>query len=136
MGDEVVKILNALCEKFGIAIDWSSQNIIPYIQLLSKRCVNYEIGTSIMWFVIGVVMIFIGIILVKCVLLKRELIRKIADNYFDVDDLRIVCIFLIVVCFVVGITVIIQQTYDIITCFTFPERIVFNQITEIYKSLK
>ena len=99
MGDEVVKVLNALCEKFGIAMDWSSQNIVPYIQLLSKRCINYEIGTSIMWLVIGIVMIFIGIALVKCVLLKRELIRKIADNYFDVDDLSIICIFLIVVCF-------------------------------------
>lgn len=43
MGDEVVKVLNALCEKFGIAMDWSSQNIVPYIQLLSKRCINYEI---------------------------------------------------------------------------------------------
>lgn len=48
MGDEVVKILNALCDKFGIAMDWSSQNIVPYIQLISKRCINYEIGTSIM----------------------------------------------------------------------------------------
>lgn len=136
MGDEVVKVLNALCEKFGIAIDWSSQNIIPYIQLLSKRCVNYEIGTSIMWFIIGVVMILVGIALVKRVLLNRKIIKEVADGYFDVDDLSAICILVTVICFVLGTLLIILQTYDLITCFTFPEKIIFNQITEIYKSLK
>lgn len=136
MGDEVIKILNALCEKFGIAMDWSSQNIVPYIQLLSKRCVNYEIGTSIMWLVIGVIMIITGFLLIKYVLLNRKIIKEIKDGYCDIDDFSAICILVIVICLVFGIYLVIQETYDIITCFTFPEKIIFNQITEIYKSLK
>ena len=136
MGDEVVKVLNALCEKFGIAMDWSSQNIVPYIQLLSKRCINYEIGTSIMWLVIGIVMIFIGIALVKHFLLNRKIIKDVADGYCDIDDFAAICIHITVICFAFGTYLIIQETYDIITCFTFPEKIIFNQMAEIYKSLK
>ena len=34
MSDEVVKILDALADKFGIAINWTSANVIPYLQQL------------------------------------------------------------------------------------------------------
>lgn len=37
LSDQIISVLDALCEKFGIAIDWTSQNVIPYIQLLAKK---------------------------------------------------------------------------------------------------
>lgn len=134
MGDEIVKILNALCEKFGIVMNWSSQNVVPYIQLLSKRCVNYEIGTSIMWLVIGVFMLYTSYWLFKNVCLGKE-----PEGIFDFDEwdtIQIISwitafIFVLFAPFIIG-----KQIYDIITCFTFPEKIIFNQITNIYKSLK
>lgn len=30
MSEEVIKILDALAEKFGLAIDWTSANVLPY----------------------------------------------------------------------------------------------------------
>lgn len=32
MSVEVIKVLDALVEKFGIAIDWTSANVLPYLQ--------------------------------------------------------------------------------------------------------
>lgn len=34
MSQEIIKVLDNLCEKFGIAIDWTSQNVKPYLQEL------------------------------------------------------------------------------------------------------
>lgn len=48
MSDEIIKVLDALAEKFGIAVDWTRQNIQPYIEDLCHRIVGYELTTSIM----------------------------------------------------------------------------------------
>lgn len=48
MSDEIIKILDDLGQRFGIAIDWSSQNVMPYLQDLISRYIKYETMTSIM----------------------------------------------------------------------------------------
>ena len=41
--EEIIKIINELCAKFGIAIDWTSQNVLPYLQELMGRVATYHI---------------------------------------------------------------------------------------------
>lgn len=47
MSEEIIKILDALADKFGIAIDWTSSNVLPYLQQLCTKYVRCEIATSI-----------------------------------------------------------------------------------------
>lgn len=44
---QIIEVIEALCKQFGIAIDWTSENIIPYIQTLIERYANYVISTRI-----------------------------------------------------------------------------------------
>ena len=60
MSEEVIKVLDALAEKFGIAIDWTSANVFPYLQQLCGKYVRYEIVTSIVWMLVGICLLFIG----------------------------------------------------------------------------
>ena len=32
ISDGIIKVLDSLADKFGIAIDWTSSNILPYLQ--------------------------------------------------------------------------------------------------------
>ena len=32
MSTEIIKILDAICDKFGLVIDWTSQNVTPYMR--------------------------------------------------------------------------------------------------------
>ena len=42
LSNEIITILEYLCDKLGIAVDWSSKNVIPYVQELSIRVLeNY-----------------------------------------------------------------------------------------------
>ena len=37
MSNEVIKVLDAFSQKFGIAINWTSENIMPYLQQLGEK---------------------------------------------------------------------------------------------------
>lgn len=52
VSEQIIQVVDALCEKFGIAINWTSENVIPYIETLCRKLVTYEISTSIAWMVI------------------------------------------------------------------------------------
>lgn len=114
MSDEIIKILDNLCERFGIAIDWSSQNVLPYLEDLITRYVKYEISTSVFWLIIGVLLFATALILIY-------VFRG------NIDFVTYVCPFLMIVGSA-GFIIIIAQTLDIITCCTIPEKMIFEYL--------
>ena len=67
LSKEIIEILDYLGRKFGIAIDWTSENVVPYIEDLCARYIKFEIYTSIMWIVLCVgIMALAGIIWIIC----------------------------------------------------------------------
>ena len=60
MSEEIIKILDALAEKFGLAIDWTSANVIPYLQQLCGKYITYEIAISIVWMLIGICLLVVS----------------------------------------------------------------------------
>lgn len=124
VSNQIIEVLDALCEKFGIAIDWTSQNVMPYVQELMKKAVNYELWTSIVSFILFVGGIYLYIKFVKwCYKVIKE------DEYaYDFATLFVAAVIvggLISVCFIFGI---FCEVSNIITCLTFPEKIIFNMI--------
>ena len=127
MNNQIVEVLDALCEKFGLAIDWTEQNVTPYIQELMEKIITYELWTSVMWIVICAIMTFL------CFFIAWRISKT---EGFDWDDINIevfpsiACTLIFcgsVLSIVLGV-VLIVQSLDIITCLTFPEKIIFNII--------
>lgn len=115
MGDEIIKVLDNLAQKFGIAIDWTSDNVLPYLQDLITRYAKYICFTSIMWLIIGI-LIVIGFIVAMVVYFK-------ATDYTDG-----IIVFLLSIGIAIGGGVIICQTIDIIEVVTIPERAIIKDI--------
>ena len=134
MSEEVIKILDALAEKFGLAIDWTSANALPYLQQLCGKYVIYEIATSSVWMLIGICLLFVG----KYVIEKAKYCwgKYKEDRYSDYDYGVILLGILAGCVIVVGIAVILYQTFDIVTCITFPEKIIIEELQSVYSSLK
>ena len=57
---QFIEVLDALCDKIGIAIDWTSQNVVPYVTDLAARIITYEISTSVAWIVIAAIVFLIA----------------------------------------------------------------------------
>lgn len=59
MSNEFSEALDALGEKFGIVIDWTQQNIQPYVQDLMQRVVQYNLVINI---IISVIILIVFVI--------------------------------------------------------------------------
>lgn len=117
---QIIKVLDDLGKRFGVAIDWSSKNVVPYIQDLLHRVTMYEIYTSIAWIILGI----IGII--GCILVARWDYK----NDFSDGELIFVPILIIIGCLcMIGV-----QVFDIIRCITIPETVWLEYIKQ-YTSL-
>lgn len=136
MSEGIIKVLDALAEKFGLVIDWTSSNVIPYLQQLCGKYINYEITTSIVWIVLGLLLYITGIICYKIVHNHKdwgvEHYSTVPDDCFG----RIFIYFGVAAIFIISIIIIITQVFDIVTCFTFPEKMIIDELMLIYSNMK
>lgn len=130
VSDEIIKVLDALAEKFGMVVDWTSSNVTPYLEQLCGRYINYEVVTSIVWMVLATLVGVIGyVVLHKNKEWGVDRYETIKDDYF----LRVI-LYLIMVG--IPIVVIVTQTFDIVTCLTFQEKIILEELQSIYSNMK
>ena len=133
VSEQIINVIDALCEKFGIMVDWTSENVIPYMETLCVKLINYEIVTSIAWIVIWA-MLSIGsmVITKKFYPVFKNGLEKDRKNY-DIGW-SIASVFSIIGLIIIYFTTIIvigTQVMDIIKCMTFPEMYVFEYIQSV-----
>lgn len=118
--DEFIKIMDYIGSKIGIAIDWTSQNIMPYFAELMERVVKYEIMTSMAWIGISIVLILIAFALLQVSKKKR----------IDSDAIIAFKILLVFVS-AFGFLVVATQVFDIIEALTIPEMTFYDYVKTI-----
>lgn len=62
ISDEIIKVLEYLCTKIGLTIDWTSSNVLPYVEQLCGKFVKWEMGTSFTWIGIAIIATIITLI--------------------------------------------------------------------------
>lgn len=126
---EITTILDYLCQKFGIVIDWTSENITPYLKDLCTRYISYELLTSIAWMAIMItVTIIIGIIL--SIMHKKAINIKYDDGYTETYFAAILWVAFIIIS-LTTICVIGVQIFDIIECNTIPEKLIMEYLNHL-----
>ena len=95
---------------------------------------NYEIATSVVWLIFGVISLFVG----KWGINKTKYCynRYKEDICSDWDVGLTFAGTLTGVVLLTGVIVIICQVFDIVTCFTFPEKIILDELVSIYETMK
>lgn len=126
MSEEIIKVLDALAEKFGLAVDWTASNVIPYLEKLCGKYVNYEMATSIVWIVLASIGMFVG----------YRIYKKMSKAEYEEDGNSIFSNWVFGAISVVLSIVICTQIFDIVTCLTFPEKIIIEELQSIYSSMK
>lgn len=90
MGNEVIKVLNHLGDQFGVAIDWSSANVMPYLNDLMTRMIKYGIYINI-YHIIYAIFITAVFIIVAIVLYKIacKMILRSEENEEHINSAKI-----------------------------------------------
>ena len=121
ISDQIIEVLNYLCKKIGVTIDWTADNVLPYVETLCEKFIKWEISTSWMWIGIAGALLLLGLIL-------SIILHKVLDDG---------CIWILyVVLTIISFIIIGCQIYDIITCYTFPEKVIYDYIQELIRSGK
>lgn len=133
MNKEILEALNQLTDKFGIAVDWSSQNALPYLRDLMGRLVRYEIITSLVWLIVGALFVLSAIWWLKFIKYARKKYEDIG-GFNDWDVAATVATFAMIIVVLLGIIIILCQIDDIIQCVVLPEGIILKYIKGVTAS--
>lgn len=123
LADQIIRIIDVLAQRFGIAVDWTADNIMPYIEGLVEHLIKWEISTSYMW---------IGI----CLFIVLFFAIFAAMETWGSSDFNGFCQFMFCISFCASVVVIGVQVYDIITCSVFPEKYVFEYVKGYLNTIK
>lgn len=77
MSDEIIKVLDTICDKFGIAIDWTSMNIMPHVEQLCEHIIQYELWTSSIYTILSLIILIVGTIF--CIRIFKKLLPVIKN---------------------------------------------------------
>lgn len=82
VSDQIIKVLDNLCEKFGLAIDWTSETVLPYVSTLMTHLISYEIWSSVANIVFAVFGMFACIVIFKRMINHTDDLGEIAVAIF------------------------------------------------------
>ena len=133
VSDQIIQVLDKIGEKIGVAIDWSSNNILPYLQELTQRYVAYRISISIFWIAVGVLIGSVGVSLfIKLSKNKAFGVEKYRCSSDDIST-RVLTYAGICLIIIIGMCIINTQIINIITCSVFPEKIILKELLPLIR---
>jgi hypothetical protein len=126
VSEQIINVLNALCEKFGIAIDWTAANVLPYVQDLCGRVITYSIAKDIATIIFMIIGFIISLFAFKFCFKKYKECDYCDDEGWQVGSI-LSGIIMGVLC-VASIIVIPITTMEIIQACTIPELTIIQMV--------
>lgn len=126
LSTEIIRVLDQICWRLGIAIDWTADNVLPYVEDLCSRYVEYEIYTSTAWCVA-----FLFILILCAIMWLISFIVDRVNRRACASDFREFMVVLLLVILAISVFVWIYQAFDIIECYTLPEKTILDYISTL-----
>lgn len=132
ISEQIINVLNTLCEKFGIAVDWTKANVLPYVQNLCDRIIIYSIAKDIATIILIVIGFIISLFTFKFCFKRFKDINCYNDEGWEIGSV----ISGIIMCMLgtAGIIVIPITIMEIIQACTFPELTIIQTIEELIET--
>lgn len=128
ISEQIINVLDALCEKFGVAIDWTAANVLPYVQDLCGRIITYSIATDIATIILIIIGFIISLFIFKFCSKKYK-----ECDCWDNDGWEIGSIFsgaIMGLLGLIGIIIIPMAIMEIIQSCTIPELTIIQMIED------
>ena len=126
VSEQIIQVLDALCAKFGIVIDWTANNVLPQLEVLCEKFIRFEIWTSVFW------MVFVTVLLAACWIVFGATRKGAIEDDYDVTFVSVVNVtsaFIGCAMILLFVCVIGSQSLDIIEAVTFPEKTLFDYVS-------
>lgn len=141
VSQQIIEVLNALSEKVGVAIDWTTENILPQLKVVCEHFIHYKLITTGIGVGIATLSIIVSIIATLYILSQyNSFIRTGQQNFFfKIDNLNIcrvrdttICIFAIaVISSAIGIGYLFYGIPILIQCAVCPELVILDYLKDM-----
>lgn len=145
---QIIEVLDAIGDKLGVAIDWTSENVWPYLKEIMGKYVRYKIANEVFFIIISLlVFAVIGIFITKCAKQHREIQLSERNNFFwEYDshlssdpiwptDFTCACIGGSIILGGIFVVLFFLSISCLIKCFTIPEMVVFDYVTDLLSTI-
>ena len=127
MDQQIINVLDDLSARFGVVIDWTSDNMLPYLEDLYSRLVKYLLLTKIFGIVICAIILFISVVYIY----KFIKVTSVT-SWYNMSAIAITIMVFAVCALFIAALVILILIQGIIGLYTIPEAGVLNYITNNY----
>lgn len=138
MESTLIQAIDKLSEKFGIAIDWTQQNIMPQFLEFCDRFITYNIFLNIGLIVLSILLGIASVIIFKKMLFYHETAvvkyegNFLFDRYGDVDNPTTVILMIIdFCCFIASFPLFITAVGDLLKWWLIPEAQIVQYLTTL-----
>lgn len=130
MSNEIIKVIDALCDKLGVAVDWSAENVLPQVQYLIERYANYLMVCHVFGVLLGVILLII-FSLCAWILFNKS---KNNNDPFEIVSGWIAA-FSATISLIFGIGCSIDNTLGLIKILTIPEIYTIQKLLEMIQNM-
>lgn len=125
VADQIIQVIEYLGQKFGIAIDWSAENVLPIAQTLMERIARWCIAENVFFVALSLVGLIVGIIIFS--ISAQKLPKLDSDDDIGITLCSVGLIIFGIIC-IAGVIGLCVNTYHLIQSICFPELAVFEYI--------
>lgn len=80
MENKVIEVLDALCDKFGMAIDWTQQNMMPQMIDIFERIRTYYIAIDALSIFVNLLILVLACLTIKQIFVGK---RRAMESYVN-----------------------------------------------------
>lgn len=125
VSDQIIAVIDNICQKMGIAISWGNENIIPYLQVLCEKWIRYTIISSVIK-----VVLLCGLTFILFKLMMKYVKKHQEASWNEELPFFMALIFglLLMTVSIVNILIVPSEIANILKCATFPELYIFEHL--------
>lgn len=122
--EQIIDVIDSLCQKFGIVVDWTSQNVVPRLEEFAEGYIAYERATSYVWIVV------VSVVAAASIYVTAKSMLADKKKNGGLDDSLAWLVFSVPAT-ATAIFVTVKQVIDIIACKYIPEKIIIDAVTKL-----
>lgn len=124
--NQIIELLKELANQLGIAVDWTSENIKPFIIEIMNRNAKLSIFNSVIWMIFAVILMTLSIVVI------HKMIKDCGGIKWACHD-DSVSGFMVagIVIFLISIFIIFCKLHDIGEAIYMPEMVLIERLKEI-----
>lgn len=122
MSSEMINVLNKLAEKFGIMIDWTSDNLAPYLTELYSRIVTYNRFVYTAGEIIG------AVVLIVCGVLIYRMYKRARNEWGEYGVFETIVTNAAAFISIVAAALMIKHIGNALSAWILPEKLILQML--------